>query len=68
MSGKRIALLSNTEVMKKHCSEKMIQNHEKSLIESLPLDILVSTPFRYKKCATGCFLFGYFYDFISIVD
>ncbi|KAI8537079.1 hypothetical protein RHMOL_Rhmol10G0307100 [Rhododendron molle] len=46
MSGKRIALLSNTEVVKKHCSEKMIQNHEKSLIESLPLDILI------KKC--GC--------------
>lgn len=41
MSGKRIALLSNTEVTKKHCSEKMIQNHEKSLVESLPLDILI---------------------------
>ncbi|KAH7866348.1 hypothetical protein Vadar_019213 [Vaccinium darrowii] len=41
MSGKRIALLSNAEVMKKHCSEKMIQNHEKFLIESLPLDILI---------------------------
>ncbi|KAI8567521.1 hypothetical protein RHMOL_Rhmol02G0129300 [Rhododendron molle] len=41
MSGKRVALLSNTEATKKHCIEKMIHNHEQSMIESLSLDILI---------------------------
>ncbi|GFS46407.1 F-box family protein [Actinidia rufa] len=48
MSGKRIVLLSNTDIdstvktpkTKRHCSERKFQRSEKSLLEALPLDIL----------------------------
>ena len=51
MSGKRIVLLSNTDIdstvktpkTMRHCSERKFQRSEKSLLEALPpLDILVS--------------------------
>ena len=51
MSGKRIAISSNMEVdstvttptKKRQCCEKMILSSDKSLLEALPQDILVST-------------------------
>lgn len=61
MSGKRVALLSNTEATKKHCIEKMIQNHEQSMIESLSLDILVSTHLVIEMF-NWLFSFGCFFD------
>lgn len=67
MSGKRVALLCNTDATKKHCSEKMIPNHEQSMIESLSLDILVSTYLAIEMC-NRVFSFGYFCDSLSIID
>ena len=53
ISGKRIVLLINTEIdstvkapkTKRYCSNRKFQRREKSLLEALPLDILVSTKF-----------------------